>query len=169
MKKIITFMVLIFSLLATTQVGYSYFEESNGFVMSEENPLYVINQVSLDSTKSLIPTGARLGENDTYTITFTYEVTIEEGISLDTYIDNVALMNNSLNEDTLNEVFNFDITVDHKEYVTLDNGLFKEGYEGEVITITVDVTMNDLEFFEDYDLLYGENLTFSIVLSVSNT
>lgn len=173
MKKILTVVVLFFIILGSSQIGSSYFKESNASDLSNEKPLYMINEVVSNNKERLIPLGAIKAENDTYKVTFHYEITVEKDMDIHTSIKNISLIN-GMNEETkfeditLEDLFRFDITVEHKEDVELDEGLFKEGTAGEVLTITVEVMINNLEDFTNYQALNGNTLTFTLLFEALN-
>ena len=167
MKKIIFVTVLIFCLLTSTEVAYSWFEEENNLVLNGENPLYTITQTVSNSYESLIPEDAILKDDDTYSITYQYEVIVEDGVSLETEITEVFFDENKSNFASLDGIFNFEFSLDHVETVNISNGWFSDTTIGEKVVISLTITMNNNEDIEQFsEVCYG-NVNFTFVLRVS--
>lgn len=169
MKKILIVLVLIFSLFTTTEKAYSYFEENQTPTITNEDNLYVLNETLNTNEKSLIPTTSVLGVNDTHSIIFQYEIVVEKDITLTPDVLNLVLENSELQSQELNEIFNFYLRIDHKEDTVLREGLFTQSTEGEVVVLTVEITMNDTQYSEYFRTNLGDNLSFDCILTVSNT
>lgn len=167
MKKILFFAVLIFCLLGTTQKAYSYFDDSSITILNEDGELYIINETSNTTKKHLIPTGCILGDNDTYYVTYQYEVYIEKGINVESLVKNIVLEGSTLTDIELEQLFNFDITIDHVKDVTLSQGMFMDTTDGELLHITIEVTMNNMYYLNNSSTTFGHNLTFTYLLTVS--
>lgn len=169
MKKILFVSVLIFCLLASTQTAYAYFEQESIRVLDQDGELYQITENTNQSNKTLIPTGAILGVNDTYTLTYTYQVYVEKGVDLSSEVLNIKWGEHLLTDIDAENVYRFDVSVDHIKDVQISQGLFTENTTGELVEITVNITMNDVENIHDLMSNYGDVLTFDYVLTVSKS
>ena len=138
MKKILFVTVLIFCLLGTTQTAYGFYEKDKISVLNDQGVLYTINSSTTETTKNLIPMGSVLGINDTYAITYTYQVYIEKGITLDSKIADLTLSNT-----------------------------FSGQTNGELVEITIRVSMNNIEELHNITTNFSQNLSFSYLLTVS--
>ncbi len=169
MKKMILVMVLIFCLLTTTQTAYGFFKQDEKIVIGTENEIYKIKQTMGNATNKLIPLGSVLKEGDTYYKTFKYEVYVEDGVNLESEITNIDLENSDYTSEELNLIFNFDMRIDHIKTVQISNGLFSDTTEGELVQITVTISMNNLEIIDNPSTMHGHNLSFSYLLRVSKS
>jgi hypothetical protein len=167
MKKILFVVVLIFCLLGTTQTAYSYFDNEQVSILNEEGELYKITKSTSSQDRNLIPLGAVLGINDTYSYIYHYEVYVEKGMELQNTIDHLSLENSVLTDKELNEVFDFSITVDHVKDVELSNGLFEGKTAGELIHITIEITMNSVQEITLLSTNLGHDLSFTYLLTLS--
>ena len=167
MRKILFIVVLIFCLLTTTQTAYAYFDKDTIQVLNEDGELYKLTEISSNDYQELIPQGSILGVNDTYTLTYKYEVYIEDGIHLDSQIDNIKWGEYLLNDSDLKEIYNFAIRIESLKDVELSQGLFTESTTGELLEITITVTMNDCENLNNIVTYYECDLSFDYLLTVS--
>jgi hypothetical protein len=167
MKKLLFITVLIFCLLGTTQTAYSYFDSSTPTILNEDGQLYTIIESSNKSSKQLIPLGCILSEDETYYIIYQYDVYIEKGMNIESAVTNLALEGSSLNEEELNKLFNFDILIDHRKDVQLSHGMFYDNSNGELVHIIIEVTMNNIDDFNNSSTIVGQNLSFTYLLTVS--
>ena len=167
MKKIILVAVLIFSLLSSTEIAYSYFNDSSNQMLNEDNPLYVINQTIGNNSKNLIPKGSVLGVNDTYEITFKYEIVIEKGVNIESDITNAFMENTQYTSEELMTMFNFDVEFDHIEDITIKQGIFSDTTEGQLVNVCIKISMNNANDFNNSVLMLGGNLNFTYRLRVS--
>lgn len=167
MKKILFIVVLIFSILTTTTSAYAYFDEENTPVLTADERLYVLDPQLVTQNKYLIPESSLLGVNDTYTYTFKYEAIVENNVDLESEITNIVWSNSNLSDEELNALFNFEIQIDHIETVSISNGLFSQTTSGELVEISVNVSMNNIALLHNYDTQLGDDLSFSYLLTVS--
>ena len=168
MKKILFIVVLIFSILTTTETAFAYFDKESTPVFNSDERLYVLNPQLITQNKYLVPEGSVLGMNDTYYYTYKYEVIVEKGVTLDSSISDITWNNSNLSNDELTQVFNYDISYNYIKDVNISNGLFQETTDGELIEITVLVSMNDLALFYNNELNLGDELSFSYIFTASN-
>lgn len=168
MKKIIIVVVLIFLLLQSTQVAFAYFEEENEIILDENNQLYVINQTMSNNTELLIPQGAILTENETYVITYQYEIIVEQDMDIEAKIADLYLETDVM-ADEIKQVFNFDISFDHIGTTNISNGFFSNETIGNIIVVTVEISMNNIEDFDYYLDIYSKEISFSFVLTLSKS
>ena len=167
MKKILFVAVLIFCLLTTTQTAYAYFDDDRTTVLEASEQLYSLQPQLVNQGEFLIPLGSVLGEDDTYYYIFQYEAIIEDGVTLDSDLANVVWENSSFSEEELNELFNFDIQIDHLGDTSFSKGLLYERTEGEIVEITITVSMNNIDLLYNSNTTFGQELSFDYLLTVS--
>ncbi len=168
MKKILFIVVLIFSILTTTETAFAYFDKENTPVLKADDRLYVLNPQLVTQNKYLVPEGAILGVNDTYHYTFKYEVIAEKGVDIDSSITKIIWNNSNLDDEELYQLFNFEINVINIKDTSISNGLLKETTDGELLEITVTVSMNNIALLHNYETELGDELSFNYLLTVSN-
>ena len=93
---------------------------------------------------------------------------IEQGVSLESEITNILWLNSNLNEESLNMLFNFDIEMSTIKEVTISNGIFNDSTLGELVQVTIVVSMNNISLLSDSETLLGQDLSFDYLLNVSN-
>ncbi|AIO18865.1 hypothetical protein KQ51_00986 [Candidatus Izimaplasma bacterium HR1] len=167
MKKILFVVVLIFCLLTTTETAYSYFEEEKTPSLGDSGELYVISQSMIKNEGNLIPKGCVLGINDTYSIIFKYQLLVEGSVTLDSSVINLVWENSNLSEEELENVFNFDIKIDHIDDATSNRALFDNQNNDKLVEITIEVTMNSVPELVKYSAPFGDELSFTYLLTVS--
>ena len=163
MKKIILSMILIFFVSLSTVRVYGYIEDSSTSYISEDTAtIKIVEKMSSNNGKDLVPTGAILGVNDTEEIIFTYKVFIQEGINFEYYINNI-MINNEILSDDLQNVFNFSFEIKQLERENIQADLFDEKIEGNYFEITVTLSMN-FPTEEQYYIIAGQQLSFEFFI-----
>lgn len=163
MKKLIILVVLIFSLLSTVDYAYSYYNEETSYVVANEEGLYKLSEPVNKTQKALVPLGVVLGENETYYVTFEYTVYVEEDVDYEMYLSSIIL-NNEISTELPDELFNVEFTVDQVNTKPIKQALLGNSNTAVELLITATVSMNNLEDFNDYQLLWNKELDFEFTL-----
>ena len=163
MKKLILSLVLIFFVSLSTVRVYGYIDDSNPAYLSQTTTsIKIIEKMSSNNGKDLVPTGVILGVNDTEQITFTYKVFVQEGISFDYYVQNITINNINASND-IKDLFNFSFEIKQLEKEDIQADLFDEKIEGSYFEITVTLSMN-IPTEEQYYNIAGQQLSFEFFI-----
>lgn len=163
MKKIILSLILIFFVSISTVRVYGYYDDINTPYLSENvTTIKIVEKMSSNKGKELVPNGVILGINNTEEIVYTYKVFIQNGISFEYYISNITINNEMLSKD-LEDLFNFEIKIEKLEKENIQASLFDEKLEGNYYEITVTLTMN-MPTEEQFYSISGQQLRFEFVV-----
>ena len=163
MKKIILSLILIFFVSISTVRVYGYYDDLNTPYLSENSKsIRIVQKMSSNKGKELVPRGVILGVNDTEEIVFTYKVFIQNGISFEYYINNITINNDILSEE-LEDLFNFEIKIVKLEKENIQANLFDEKLEGNYYEITVTLSMN-MPTEEQFYSISGQQLRFEFTV-----
>ena len=159
MKKLMLSLFLIFFVSLSTARVYGYIEDSSTSYLSEDTTtIKIVESMSSNNGKELVPTGAILGINDSEQITYTYKVFVQEGLTFEYYINNISI-NNEITSQDIKDLFNFEFQVKQLEKEEIQANLFDEKIEGNYFEITVILSMN-FPTEEQYYNIAGQQLYF---------
>jgi len=163
MKKIFLIVILIFFVSLSTVRVYGYYEDSTVSYISENKAtIKIVEKMSSNNGKDLVPTGAILGIGDTEEIVFTYKVFIQDGINFEYYIENITINGEILDQDT-SSIFNFSFEIKLLEDENILTNLFGEKIEGNYYEIEVTLSM-DFPTEERYYEIAGQQLKFEFFI-----
>ena len=129
---------------------------------------YIVNQ-NLAGAKgtNLIPTGAIQGVNDVYYIEYQYEIIIKHGKQLHASIKDLWITNSSVDQEILENVFNFEYDYNVVEVLGYREHLFRESVSAKRVIVTVTLSMDEPETYEIYQRLVNEQISFEVHFNVS--
>ena len=163
MKKIILSMILIFFVSISTVRVYGYYDDIDTPYLSENTKsIQIVEKMSSNNGKELVPSGVIMGIHDTEEIVYTYKVFIQNGVSFEYYINNITVNNEILSEE-LEDLFNFEIKVEKLEKENIQAELFEEKLEGNYYEITVTLSMN-MPTEEQFYSISGQQLRFEFIV-----
>jgi|GEM_PF-2980151 len=167
MKKLIFVTVLIFILFSSTQVAYSLFQKDNDMILDEKNDVYVIKQNFSNDQNRLIPLNAVLKDNDTYYIEYQYTFEIEPNMQLEAYLNDINLEDFENPNYTLEDIFNITFTIDQLSQSNYPDTNSSTNTDYISYSVTVKVSMNNIDDNSVYSHIYNNKLDFTFVLRVS--
>ncbi len=162
MKKLIISLVLIFLFSLSSVKLYVMASDVDGPKITTENKQVVfIQKMSSSIGKELVPKGVILGVNDVEEITFTYTVFVQYGVSVDCYVDDIKINDQTVSSD-IEDLFNFHYKVGISSNDHLQLEIFDETEAGYFMNVTIILTMDEPSEAQFYEIA-GQQLSFTVV------
>ncbi len=168
MKKFIISLVLVFLVLTSTTVVYANISENDDVYLDSPSDFYLANEtLQTEQGKTIIPLSQVRGVNDVHYVEYQYEVIVKDGFDLYATIEELAFSQHNLDSDTLNDLFNFDIS-----YETLSNGSYQDSILSQsedvnTVMVTVTISMNEPSTEELFYQVVGGSLSFEVYFFVN--
>lgn len=161
MKRLLISVVLIFFIFSTSSIVYTEVKGSTDPFLEDSSDFYLTSQkLQSKNNSTLVPTGVIQGVNDVYFIEYQYELLIKEGTDLHSSVKNLAFNNADLDNETIEQLFNFEFSYEVVETINYHEDLFGAGVDADRIIVTLIITMNEPNSYELFEIIAGNQLSF---------
>ncbi|MEC9485827.1 MAG: hypothetical protein UMR38_08200 [Candidatus Izemoplasma sp.] len=168
MKKFVIGLVLVFLVLSSTTVIYANVSNNDDVYLNNPSDFYIAQETLVsEQNKTIIPLTQVRGLDDVHYVSYQYDVIVKEGYTLYAQIEDLGFTQGNLDTETLERLFNFDVTYETLSDGTYNKTLFSQAEDTETVRITVKVSMNEPQSKTIVYQLVGGSLTFETYFFVN--
>jgi hypothetical protein len=150
----VSFFVFLFLLLGTYFTYQNWLENDSNLVYSENVAYSHTSKVitlSAPTGKRLVPVGAVLGVNDVNEVTYTFNVDVTEGNTLDVLAHNITFKNGNQTFTNVNDLLLFDYAI---EMISESEAL---------VSVSVSLRMPTSDF--ELSIIQGSSVSFQLLFN----